>query len=343
MAENDFGNTLGIQMLESQDTRAQFGTGDTSVWEENYSQKVKFNTQNIIARKVYTGSVFTLGLHNLGSFHPYDTTERLVLGSFDVGTIESSGSIILDGGSESGSWISPILKYNFSEEYNSLGNVLDSGSSTWRYLTFDYGGSVSVDVYNEGLSGSYHTISSASGSEDMMNRLPLGSNIRLVFNIGSPTSFVGSIFQAFKPALLGSGTTLGPIICEAMIKQLLEETFVDTGSTNTTLTTGSVAAGSLELYPNTTFQSLSLTDDYTTALFDKFEINGTGSNFVGSLKYYASSDNGSNFVEINRGIERAITSNIGSMVVYKIENFQLSGIGSSVINDIDFIYKSTDY
>ena len=128
MAENDFGTTLGIQMLESQDTRAQFGTGDTSVWEENYSQKVKFNTQNIIARKVYTGSVFTLGLHNLGSFHPYDTTERLVLGSFDVGTIESSGSIILDGGSESGSWISPILKYNFSEEYNSLGNVLKTKS-----------------------------------------------------------------------------------------------------------------------------------------------------------------------------------------------------------------------
>ena len=238
MAEQDFGDTLGIQWQEAQDTRAQFGTGETSTWEENYVQFLKINTKNIIARKTFAGSIFTIGVHNLGSFHPYDTTARLNLGSFETGVEVSTGSLVLAGGSTTGSWISPILNYNFSENLVvDTGSITDVGSSTWRHLIFEHSGSLNVDIKSVDLTETYDSIAPATGSENFENELVLGSNIRIVLNLGSPTTFVGSLFQAFKPAVLGSGTISGPLITESRIKQTITDAFSDTGSLDMGVTT----------------------------------------------------------------------------------------------------------
>lgn len=342
MGEEDFGATLGKQWSEGQDTRSQLGTGDTIIWVEAYPQDFVIEPVNIVSKRVYAGSTFTVGIHLLGSQHKYNTTARLNLGSFTDGVEEASGSIVMSTGSSTGSWISPRLRYSETENYDVDGVVTDSGSTTWRHLIYDYAGSVIVNLIDyptNGKAGSF----AATGSDDLENNVDIyaGSDMRIMFDLGSPTSWVSAIFQSFKPALLGSTLTeAAGRLSESRIYQTYTEDFTGTGSIDTGITTGSTDAGSLILFPNAIAQSLSLSDSWQLSNFDRFTLNATGSNLVGSVNFYVSSDGVDTFTQVKRGIESKSTT-IGSKVKWKAEYMRTSG--SSIVDTIGLVFKSDDY
>jgi len=339
-----FGGEIGKQWREGQDTRSQLGTGDTLVWVENYLYDSVIELVNIYSEKTYAGSTFIVNVSsNVGSKHNYIDMDSLDSGSFYGGCGSSTGSLMLVTGSTSGSWISPILYYNNSEERNDVGSITDGKLNTWRYLTYDYGGSVLIDFLdasNNNVVGSFD----ATGSDNLenLNYLYTGSNIRLEIELGATNSWIGSIQLRFKPSEIGSCVTIGSRLSESRIYVEITENFTDTTYKDAGSTTGSWDAGSLILYPSTQAQSLSYNTNWKLSNFDRIKLNASGSNLLGSVSFYISSDDDDYFENGKRDIEKQLDY-IGSQVKWKVVHLQSSGTGSSIIHDIDLTYKSNDY
>jgi len=264
---NELGKEIGQQWREHQNTRSQLGRGGTIVWVENYIENITVDTMNVEAWKSYGGSHWVVEVSSCaGSIHEYSTMDRLNSGSFYGGCGSTSGSLYLVTGSISGSWISPILYYNSSEGRLTNGSSSDSGSNTWRHLTMDYGGSVLVSVMEDDTTiiGSFDS----TGSDDMENLsyLPSGSDIRLQIELGSPTSWAGSIVLAFKPSEVGSEGITGDKLVETRIYKEYHEDFFSLGSIDSLNSNGSLDSFNLETATDD-FSSTTKMGD-TTAYWD---------------------------------------------------------------------------
>lgn len=352
MPADDFAGTLGKSFREGEDTRSQLGVGDTIVWFENHPEEIECDVVNIVCKKCFPG--FILGSNLLGSYHNLTTTSKINAGSFYGGCYASGSLLSLATGSTSGSWLSPEIKYNPSEDKDINGSVTDTGN-TWRYITSNsLNGSVTLKFLhsvNDNIIGSI----TPTGSDNLQNLpfLTIGSDIKVLVVLGSATSNYTAPIVYFKPAVLGNKCPAINHLAESRIYQEFTESFIDSGSIDTGSTTGSIfyqegLAGSLDTtfytgsndfggtaYINTSGSKLQMAsnnpsgriynvyrdfgDIYPYENIHKINILGSEVKFGSDIvKYYAKTSSMSNYQEFTLGSLNDMTS-IGSNLKIRIQ------------------------
>jgi hypothetical protein len=234
---------LAKSVKDSKETQRNIGEAGNVPYFENNTGRIIVDLVNIKADKTFYNDSFVLGRSILGSERTFDG-DISDPGSYS-NTEWSSGSLQITGGSSTGSWISPICFYPYTDDYTNTGSWDDTASCAYRYLGYTDTASVVISLVSVDESSTLADGFGSSGSDDLSNLTALtGSNMRIKVELGSPTSECSTVILSWKPAVLGSANQQADFrYVEDKITDIIEEKFTSTTYRDASSTTGSWGTG----------------------------------------------------------------------------------------------------